>query len=267
VDFSYMMAQAAQESDFQPNAKASTSSATGLYQFIDSTWLSAIKQFGAKYGLGQYANQITTGADGPQVSDPAMRRQILSLRDNPTISAEIAAEAANANKQELQQNLGHAPSTTALYLAHFLGTTGATALVKSVESDSSTKAADLLPQAAAANRSVFYDQATGAARTVAQIYSNFAAKLDTQIANFGGAVGEDSEATLAAASTAPVGYPVASVGLADLPNRMSQPMMTMMNEVALVALKLAGDGPTSDALSPGNDDGNRKKNQADQATG
>ena len=60
-----MMAQAAQESSFQPDAKASTSSATGLFQFIDSTWLNSVKQYGAKYGLGGLAQQITTDGATP----------------------------------------------------------------------------------------------------------------------------------------------------------------------------------------------------------
>ena len=38
VDFDYLLAQAKLESGLDPSAKAGTSSATGLYQFIDSTW-------------------------------------------------------------------------------------------------------------------------------------------------------------------------------------------------------------------------------------
>lgn len=264
VDFGYMMAQAKQESDFRPSAKAATSSATGLFQFIESTWLSAVKQFGAKYGLGQYAAQITTGGGSPHVSSPALRQQILSLRNDPTISADLAAEMAHANTETLAQNLGHTPSSTALYLAHFLGASGATQLVKTAETAGGIRAADLLPQAAAANHAVFYDKATGAAKTVAQIYSSFAEKLDTQIANFGGAVGETDPIMLAAASQpAPDNTRVAAVGLADLPNRVSQPMMSMMNVIALTALKLVGDHQATDSNDTVNNDRNRKKPEPD----
>ena len=261
VDFGYMMAQAKQESDFQPNAKASTSSASGLFQFIESTWLSAVKQFGAIYGLGQYADQITTNGGNPHVSSPALRQQILKLRNDPTISADLAAEMAHANTQTLAQNLGHAPSTTALYLAHFLGANGASELVKTAETAGGTKAADLLPQAAAANRAVFYDKVTGAAKTVAQIYSGFAEKLDTQIANFGGAVGETDPLVLAAAAQPEPAAQVAAVGLTDLPNRVSQPMMSMMNAIALTALKLVGDHQDSDQTDA--TDRNHKKAEPD----
>src|ERR1700761_7932880 len=121
VDFGYMMAQAAQESSFQPDAKASTSSATGLFQFIDSTWLSSVKQYGAKYGLGDLAQQITTGEDGHlHVADPMIKKEILELRKDPKVSSEIAAEFAHANKTEVEKALGHPASPTDLYLAHFL---------------------------------------------------------------------------------------------------------------------------------------------------
>jgi hypothetical protein len=263
VDFGYLMAQAKQESDFQPTARATTSSATGLFQFIESTWLSAVKQYGAKYGLGQYAAQISQDSGAPQVASPTVRRQILALRDNPTISSELAAETANANRQTLTENLGHAPSDTALYLAHFLGAGGATTLVKTAETAAGTKAADLLPAAAAANRAVFYDKATGAAKTVAQIYATFAQKLDTEIANFGGRVGEDSMATLTAAAQPADPAGVSGNGLADLPNRVSGPLTTMMNAVALTALRLVGNNQPADALSQDGVRHDRRRSESD----
>src|SRR3546814_1987545 len=51
VDFAYLVAQAGQESGFRPDAQASGSSARGLFQFIDSTWLQMVRDHGAKYGL------------------------------------------------------------------------------------------------------------------------------------------------------------------------------------------------------------------------
>jgi len=43
VDFDYLVNQARTESSFRPDVKASTSSATGLYQFLDQTWLGTVK--------------------------------------------------------------------------------------------------------------------------------------------------------------------------------------------------------------------------------
>src|SRR3712207_2025996 len=74
VDFGYLLGQARIESGFNPNARARTSSATGLFQFIDQTWLGTVKQHGDKHGLGWAANAIQQGSNGRYfVADPAMR--------------------------------------------------------------------------------------------------------------------------------------------------------------------------------------------------
>src|SRR5206468_6118177 len=87
VDFAYLMAQAAQESGFKPDARAATGSAAGLYQFIDSTWLDLVRQHGAKHGLADLAAQIEPTSGGPKVRDAQARRDILGLRDDPRLSA------------------------------------------------------------------------------------------------------------------------------------------------------------------------------------
>ena len=43
VNFAYLMQQASAESSFKSTAKAKGSSASGLYQFIDSTWMNMVK--------------------------------------------------------------------------------------------------------------------------------------------------------------------------------------------------------------------------------
>lgn len=239
VDFGYLMAQAAQESSFNPEAKAPSSSATGLFQFIDSTWLATVKQFGAKYGLGNLADQIQQGGSGYHVTDAGVRQQILDLRKDPKVSSELAAEFAHQNKEQLETALGRKANATDLYLAHFLGAQGATQFVKSMDQNASTKAADLMPAAAAANRSVFYDS-NGQARTVAQVYQNFSARMERQI---------DQYASASGVSTDTAAEVVAMRNPMDLPSRVSQPMLAAMNVIALATLKLLGR-QSSDTLSP-----------------
>ena len=243
VDFGYLMAQASQESSFHPDAKASTSSATGLYQFIDSTWLTAVKNYGAKYGLGNYASQIQTSESGsPHVADASVRQQILDLRKDPKVASEIAAEFAHQNKTEVERALGRPANSTDLYLAHFLGAQGATSVVKSVEHDGQAKAADLLPAAAAANKAVFYDSSTGEAKTVAQIYQSFAAKIERQISQYSSATGDNSEGAVdAAVFKAPL----------DSSTKLNQPLLAMMDVMALAAMKLVGKTETESQLAPG----------------
>jgi|HubBroStandDraft_1064217.scaffolds.fasta_scaffold00296_9 hypothetical protein len=256
IDFGYLMAQAAQESGFKPAAKAATSSATGLFQFIDSTWLQSVRQYGAKYGLGQYAAQIGAGEDGrAHVADPVVKQQILDLRKDPNVSSEIAAEFARSNKDEVERALGRPANPTDLYLAHFLGARGATAMAKTVSSAGTTSAAALLPQAAAANRSVFYDK-DGEPKTVAQIYRSFADKIERQISQYAESTGTEPDVAAARLANAVVETPAAQVTAngdeAFRPGSGSQTLATL-NVLALAALKLISGTPGADEpVAPGN---------------
>src|SRR6476660_7784336 len=88
TSFEYLLATAKMESDFNPSAGASTSSAHGLYQFIDQTWLGTVKEAGSQLGYCQYADAITKTSSGNYtVSDPSARRAILKLRDDPTAAS------------------------------------------------------------------------------------------------------------------------------------------------------------------------------------
>jgi hypothetical protein len=235
VDFGLLMAQAQQESGFQADAKASGSSATGLFQFIDSTWLGLVQRFGEKYGLGALAQQITSdGAGHASVADPATRQRILDLRKDPRLSAAMAAEFARQNKGELEQALGRPASNADLYMAHFLGAGGATTFLKALASAGATPAADLLPEAAAANRSVFYDGA-GRPLSVAQIYQSFATRIDQQAAQFGGGVASPLKGLASASDVSPF---LRSLGFDG--RELSSPMAAMLNLFALSALKLLG---------------------------
>src|SRR3982751_6288195 len=166
VSFAYMMQKASAESSFDTHAKSRTSSATGLYQFIESTWLNMVKKYGDKCGLSRYAACID---DNGRVADPAMKKEILALRKNPEAAAMMAAEFTAENKAYLRDQLGpHAKiGPTELYLAHFFGAGGATAFMKEMKENPLQQASDLFPKAAGANRAVFNDSKTGAPRTLA----------------------------------------------------------------------------------------------------
>lgn len=168
VDFLTHMAR--RESALDPNAKAGTSSAAGLFQFIEQTWLGALKSYGARHGYGDFAADITRGADGRlTVADEARRAEILNLRFDANASARLAGELTNENRSYLERALGRAAHSADLYAAHFLGPAGA---VKLLSAAGETVAADLLPQAAAANRPVFYDG--DRARSVSEVVANIA---------------------------------------------------------------------------------------------
>ena len=244
TDFGLLMAQASQESSFHADAKSSTSSAAGLFQFVDSTWLDLVRRFGAKYGIGALAQQIAQNGDGkPIVSDPATRKKILDLRHDPALSASLAGEYTKQNQAEVERALGHPLQRADLYMAHFLGASGATSFLKAVESRGSTIAADLLPDAAAANRSIFYDAQTGKARTVADIYHLLAGKIEKEASALGDlagplneiatSAGGSSAGATASTAIASTGHPVDWSGI-----KLSNAVLDMLNVVALAALKM-----------------------------
>src|SRR5213078_3034519 len=116
TSFEYLLATAKMESDFNPNAGASTSSAHGLYQFIDQTWLGTVKEAGAQLGYGKYADAITKSSAGTySVSDPAARRAILKLRDDPAASAAMAGVLGHSNSFKLTGRIGRRPANSELY--------------------------------------------------------------------------------------------------------------------------------------------------------
>jgi hypothetical protein len=175
--FSYLLATAKIESGLDPNIKSSTSSATGLFQFIEQTWLMTMKQSGAEFGYGRYANAIEKSASGRYVvSDPAMRAEILNLRKDPTANAAMAGALTRHNAARLKARIGRDATEGELYMAHFLGANGAARLIDAAANRPSASAAQLFPKAAAANRSIFYDK-QGAARSVTGVYALLATKL------------------------------------------------------------------------------------------
>lgn len=178
VDFNYLIGQAHVESGLRTNARAATSSATGLYQFIDQSWLGVVKEHGAEHGLGWAADSIKRTANGRyMVSDPATRRAILNLRNDPQAASLMAAEHAADNKASLETSLGRATNGTDLYMAHFLGLGGARSFLKSMDANPDRAAAGLFPAAARANRGIFY-ASNGRPRTLQEVYNRMAAKLD-----------------------------------------------------------------------------------------
>jgi hypothetical protein len=178
IDFNYLLGQAQVESGMRPGARAATSSASGLYQFVEQSWLAVVKKHGAEHGLGWAAQAIEPGRGGRMtVSDPATRRAILNLRGDPQYASLMAAEHAADNKTHLEGALGRPATGTDLYMAHFLGLGGARRFLQALQNNPDRSAAAMFPAAAHANRGVFYG-ADGQPRSVSEIYQRFATKLD-----------------------------------------------------------------------------------------
>lgn len=170
-NFDYLLGTAMRESSLKPQATASTSSAQGLFQFTQQTWLGMIKQHGAEHGLGSYANVIRRDGDGHyRVDDSEDRKTILALRNDPKTAALMAGEYANDSRCELESRLGRNVCGGELYAAHFLGPDAACRLIRMNNAKPDASAASAFPEAAGANRNVFYHQ-DGTPKTVREVYN------------------------------------------------------------------------------------------------
>jgi hypothetical protein len=156
VDAGYLAAVAARESRFDPAARASGTSAAGLYQFTAGTWLRALKLFGTRHGLAAEAARIGIGPDGDIVlPDERTRARLLALRDDPRLAALMAAELGRDNQARLERLLGRAVTPAETYIAHFLGLAPAAQMIEAAAARPHLRGARLLPAAAASNPGIF----------------------------------------------------------------------------------------------------------------
>jgi hypothetical protein len=212
TSFEYMLATAKMESNFNPKAGASTSSARGLYQFIDQTWLGTVKEAGAQLGYGKYAAAITKSSSGNySVSDPAARTAVMKLRDDPAAASSMAAVLTQSNSFKLTGKIGRRPTDGELYMAHFMGAGGAAKLISNAEDNPQASGARLFPNAAAANRPIFFDR-SGRARSVSEVYSvlnsRYASAANSPATRTAMAAVGETPARVTMASATPAAAPV-----------------------------------------------------------
>jgi hypothetical protein len=102
------------ESNGDPNLKNKRSSATGLGQFLDETWLLLMR------------------AHRPDLVRERTEAEVLDLRREPNVAREITARFTERNANVLKRRgLPITPGT--LYLAHFAGAAGAVAVLSALE--------------------------------------------------------------------------------------------------------------------------------------
>jgi hypothetical protein len=253
VSFEYMLTTAKMESDFNPTAGASTSSAHGLYQFIEQTWLGTVKEAGGQLGYSQYADAITKTSSGDYtVADPAVRRSIMKRRDDPVASSAMAAILTQSNSFQLTGKIGRRPTDAELYMAHFLGTGGAAKLISQAEDNPQASAVRMFPNAATANRSIFYDRA-GKGRSVSEVYSalstRYASAANAPATRNVLAMYNDAPAApkVAVASAAPPATAVAAVPAMD-----NNAFLSAFPDTRSAAppVTVASAGPTRDPAPP-----------------
>jgi hypothetical protein len=120
VDFDFLMKTARRESAFNPNARAPTSTAAGLFQFIEQTWLGTVKAHGAKHGYGQYADLIHRGSDGRWRVEGSARNVVLDLRFDPQAASAMAQRGEKLQLVGTLERLGGAPGMVVSTLPRIL---------------------------------------------------------------------------------------------------------------------------------------------------
>jgi hypothetical protein len=108
----------------------------------------------------------------------------MSLRGDAKTSAVLAGVYAQTNAAQLKEAVGRAPTEGELYIAHFLGADGAARLIDAATNRPTSRAVDIFPSAAQANRPIFYDRA-GNARTTLGVYRELTGRYETARANIG----------------------------------------------------------------------------------
>ena len=191
-DPALLMSIADKESSFSSSAKASTSSASGLFQFVESTWLKALRSFGERYGHEEDAKAISGEEQRPVVA-PEKRAEILKLRNDPYLSAALAAEMLKQDGAKIAERLGRALTAGETYLIHFLGPQDAARFMEKMDEEPGASAAQLLPKPAKANKPIFYERQGGKLkdRTVAEVHDAFEHMMGSRTSRF-----QDVEARL-----------------------------------------------------------------------
>jgi hypothetical protein len=209
VDPAYLMALADKESSLLPDNKARTSSAEGLFQFIESTWLEVLRRYGPKHGYTAEAGAIRLVRGRPVVSDDKDREQILRLRRDPYLSALMAGEMINTHRETLAGKVARDPSFSELYIAHFLGVNGASRFVALLSDTPDKSAPEAFPSAAKANRTLFYAKADKAeaapkakakpkALSVAEVHGRIDTMIDRRVTRYASVRGEVTPVEVAA---------------------------------------------------------------------
>jgi hypothetical protein len=249
TSFQYLLTTAKMESDFNPKASASTSSAAGLFQFIGQTWLGTVKEAGTQLGYGKYADAISKSSSGNySVNDPATRSAVMKLRDDPAASSAMAGVLTRSNSFKLTGLIGRRPTDSELYMAHFMGVGGAAKLISNAEDNPQASGARMFPNAAAANRSIFYDK-SGHARSVSEVYSGlssrYAAAANSPATRTAmAAFGDTPAAPTAVASAVSANTPIDNAAyLASFPNAVAAASATTPVTMASAADTTGSSSP------------------------
>ena len=188
VDFELLLVKAILESDLGRFKEARHSSARGVFQYIEPTWLVLIKRYGKQIGYPEYARAVSVSKRSgiPYFKGPAkyLRPEILALRYDPEASALIKAYQIK-EETDVIRSFKRSKKVTATdhYIAHMMGLALAKELYDLKYKNSVIAVARLnkpeMREAAKLNRLFFYDGKR--ALTATAVYRKFEQRINREL--------------------------------------------------------------------------------------
>ncbi len=247
--FELMMASAQMESGMKSNAKSSTSSAAGMFQFTEQTWLDTVRQHGAEHGMAKEASSIVDHDGKLTTADPTLRKKILALRSNLSVASTYAGDHLRDLSNKLSSSLGRAATSAEVYLGYFLGAHGAKQMISAPKNE---VAANILPDAAKANESLFYSS-NGTPLTAGQFLQKVQKRLNQAFADVGAGM-SGSHTMVASTDTASSAQATTTVtapaGASGQGSALLQTAKASSDQMALASLVEPLMKSEEDALTP-----------------
>lgn len=181
IDRTVLLAFAASESSLRTSARNGRSSAVGLMQFTEQSWLLAVRRFGHAHGLGELASRITQRQGRFGMASEEELSRVLDLRGDARLAASLAAETARFNSARFRGRFGGEAAPDALYAMHVLGTQGGLRLLDAVRREPARPASEVIAASAiAANPRIFRPQGRDltAAEAMGQLRLRYLAGMD-----------------------------------------------------------------------------------------
>ena len=194
VDFELMVLKAKMESDLGRATIAQHTSARGVFQYIEPTWLTLMRRYGDDIGYGHYAKAIKRakypGLPYIEGNNPYLKAEILALRHDLDASAMLQAYQVREETDVIKSMKRGRVTATDHYIVHMLGVPLAKQFYKMQASMSLSPVAKsrnpAMREAAAMNRSFFYSRSGPLAAR--EVYAKFEAKVGREIRNLRKAV-------------------------------------------------------------------------------
>lgn len=227
VDPNLMLSMAYMESSLDPSARAGTSRATGLYQFLVGgkydTWGEMLSKYGNDYGIPPNASAM-----------------------DPVANAILGGEFIRQNMKAAQKVLNRPITAADIYTMHMMGSGAGPKFLANLERDPNAIAQKDFPNQAASNTGVFAKD--GRWRTYGEIYDSFQKRIvsgNSQVSLMANKAGVEmpSKASPATAPTAPAANDASAGGKvpAALAKPSGAPSYTSSETANITNMKAAND--------------------------